>query len=75
MNTILTYLISFYLLPTFIVIGFFKFYIQLIKTQWKHVSFHNDFFKKKIEPTFLCSYLNFGFGWMYFLVCFTILDH
>jgi hypothetical protein len=39
-------LVSFYFLPTFIELIFFKFYIQLIKIQCKHVSFHNEFLFK-----------------------------
>jgi hypothetical protein len=53
MNIILTCLFHFYLLPTFIVLKFSKFCMQLIKTQWKHGSFHNKTFKK-FELTFLC---------------------
>jgi hypothetical protein len=44
MNTILTYYFHSYLLPTFILLIFFKFFLYLIRIQWKHGGFHNETF-------------------------------
>ncbi len=45
MNTILTCSFHSYLLPTFLVLKFFKFCIQFINIQWKHGGFHNESLK------------------------------
>jgi hypothetical protein len=46
MNIILTCSFHSYLLVIFIVLIYFKFFIQIIKTQWKHGGFHNETLNK-----------------------------
>jgi hypothetical protein len=66
----------FYLLPIFIVLKFFKSYIQLIKIQLKHGSFHNETFKS-FESIFLCLCWKFSIFkiWIWADVLFGSLYH
>ncbi len=69
-------LVSLYLLPTCIVLKFFKYIIQLIKIHWMHGSFDNETFKS-FEFIFLCLCWKFSIFkiWIWVDVLFAPLYH